>query len=108
MFTLITATGRGDPTIIKRILVGLTIVGSIGLFIIIVLTTIEGVKYRIREEQGLDPVWAPDWVASISYFASLVVAFAVVGVIVTGLVALIHHKYRNARHPTTANNSSTT
>lgn len=47
---------------IKRIWVGFTILGSIGLLTVIVLTFIEGVKYRIREEQGLDPISAPSWV----------------------------------------------
>lgn len=68
----------------KRLSIGLTIVGSAGLLTAVVLTIIEGVKYRVREEQGVDPIWAPDWVAvattvGLSIFMAAAIALGVIG-----------------------------
>jgi hypothetical protein len=74
---------------VKRAWTSLTILGSGGLLIAIVLTIIEGVKYRIREDQGLAPIYAEDWVAAWTYAGLWVFALALVGLAVTGVVALI-------------------
>lgn len=42
----------------KRIQIGLATAGAIAILTSIGLTVIEGVKHRLREEQGLDPVAA--------------------------------------------------
>lgn len=88
--------------------IGFTILGSVGLLTVIVLTGIEGVKYRLREEQGLDPVWAPTWVATTTYVALAVVAFALVALAVTGIVALLGRRRRNTHRTAPLNEGSTT
>lgn len=76
----------------KRVWIGFTVLGSLGLLTVIVLTVIEGVKYRIREEQGLDPIYAPDWVAAATSAGLVIFALALVGLAVTGVVALVQHR----------------
>lgn len=48
----------------KRIVLWFSVVGGLGLITAITLTVIEGMNYRLREEQGLDPVWASPWVSA--------------------------------------------
>jgi preprotein translocase subunit Sss1 len=72
-----------------RAWVGFTIIGSCGLIVAVVLTIVEGVKYRIREDQGLGPIYAPEWVAVSTYAGLGVFVLALVGLVVTGIVALI-------------------
>ena len=67
----------------KRAIVWFSIVGSLGLITAVVLTVIEGVNYRLREEQGLDPIGAADWVA-----AATVAGFALFAISVVALIAL--------------------
>jgi hypothetical protein len=76
---------------VKRAWIGFTVLGSGGLLTAIVLTIIEGVKYRIREEQGLAPIYAEDWVAAWTYAGLWVFVLGLVGLAVTGVIALIHH-----------------
>jgi hypothetical protein len=85
------STDRSAPSkhSMKRAWVGFTIIGSGGLLVAIVLTIIEGVKYRLREDQGLDPIYAPEWVAVSTYAGLWVFALALAGLAVTGVVALI-------------------
>jgi heme/copper-type cytochrome/quinol oxidase subunit 2 len=73
----------------KRLLVISAIVGGISLLLVIVLTLIEGVKYRVREEQGLDPISAPDWVANLTSAGLAVCALAFVVLMVTTFKTLI-------------------
>ncbi|QTX03338.1 hypothetical protein [Agromyces archimandritae] len=80
----------------KRLWVSLAVVGGVGLLVTVVLTIIEGVKYRVREEQRLDPIPAPDWVAAASYGGLAVFALAVVALGVAGLVALLRKRRRAA------------
>lgn len=93
---------------IRHLWIGFTILGSVGLLTVIVLTGIEGVKYRLREEQGLDPIWAPTWVATTTYVAMAVIAFALVALAVTGIVALVGRRRRNSRRTAALSESSTT
>ncbi len=92
----------------KRLWVALTILGSIGLLAVIVLTFIEGVKYRIREEQGLDPISAPSWVGWTTYVGLGVFAFALVALAATGIVALVRRRRRNTHRPSSPRGPSTT
>ena len=78
----------------KRLWVTFTVVGSLGLLTTIVLTVIEGVKYRVREDQGLDPVPAPTLVAVFSDVGTYVFVLAVVALAITGIVALGRRKSR--------------
>ncbi|CAO1654120.1 hypothetical protein NYA9BBAC_02734 [Salinibacterium sp. NYA9b] len=52
----------------KRIVVWFSVVGGLGLITAITLTVIEGMNYRLREQQGLDPVWASPWVSTTTIF----------------------------------------
>jgi len=79
----------------KRLCVGLAAMGSAGLLTAIALTTIEGVKYRVREEQGLDPILAPSWVATATYAGLWVFALAVAGLAAVGIVGLVRRTYRD-------------
>lgn len=81
----------------KRIAIALTVIGVTGIFVVVVLTVIEGVKYRTREEQGLDPLQAPDWVVGMTTVALWTFGFALAGLTVLAVIALIR-RYR--RHPT--------
>lgn len=61
-------------------------VGIAGLTLAIVLTLVEGVQYRMREDQGLDPVPAPDWVAASTLGGLGVFAVALLGLVVLVLL----------------------
>ena len=79
------STRKSSRVTARRLFVGFAILGCLGLLVAIALTIMEGIKYRIREEQGLDPIWAPEWVAvltqaGISLFLIAVVAFGLIGV----------------------------
>lgn len=76
----------------KRLSIVLTIVGGAGLLTAVVLTIIEGVKYRIREEQGLDPIWAPDWVAVSTIVGLWIFVAAAIALAVIGVVALVRRR----------------
>lgn len=76
----------------RRLWVTLTAIGGAGLLTTIVLTVIEGVKYRVREDQGLDPVPAPTWIAIFSYAGLTLFALAALALAITGLVALGRRK----------------
>lgn len=67
-------------------------IGGAGLVLAIVLTVIEGVKYRLREEQGLDPMPAPDWVAGATTAGLWIFALALVILAVLGVIALVNRK----------------
>lgn len=83
----------------RRAWVILTVVGGIGLLGAIVLTVMEGVKYRMREDQGLDPILAPAWVAISSYLRLALFVLALVGLVVTGAIALARRRPRRAAFP---------
>jgi hypothetical protein len=76
----------------RRLWVTLTVIGGAALLTTIVLTVIEGVKYRVREDQGLEPVPAPTWVAVSSYAGLSLFALAAVAIAIIGLVALSRRK----------------
>ena len=76
----------------KRYWIGLAVLGSAGLLTAIVLTVIEGVAYRVREDQGLDPIPAALWVANLTYAGLWVFAVALVALAATGVVALVRRR----------------
>lgn len=79
----------------RRLWIALTVVGSVGLLTTIVLTAIEGVDYRLREEQGLDPVPASELVAAASYAGLVLFALAAVALGIIGVVTLRRRKLHN-------------
>lgn len=65
----------------KRAIVWFSVVGGLGLLTAVVLTVIEGVNYRLREEQGLDPIWAADWVVAATIAGCALFAISAVALI---------------------------
>ncbi len=92
-----TTVVRLEIRVMKRVWVGTAVLGTVGLLTAIVLTVIEGAKYRVREEQGLEPVSAPDLVAVTTYAGLAVFAVAVAALLVIGIVALVHGRGRTHR-----------
>ena len=91
----------------KRVWIAFTVLGGVGLLTASVLTVIEGVKYRIREEQGLDPIYAPEWVAASTYAGLWLFVLAVAALAVTGIVALVQRRRRHSQSPGLSGSSST-
>ncbi|WBM80894.1 hypothetical protein KIV56_06210 [Cryobacterium breve] len=54
-------------------------------------------KYRVREEQGLDPIYAPDWVAASTYAGLWVFALAVIALGLTASVTLVQRRRRHTK-----------
>lgn len=79
-------------TVTRRLWVTLSVVGGAGLLATIVLTVIEGAKYRLREDQGLDPLPAPTWVAISSYVGLSVFALAAVALVIASLIARVRRR----------------
>ena len=80
----------------KRYWIPLTVLAIAGLLASVVLTVMEGVKYRLREDQGLDPIYAPDWVASLTIVGLWAFVLAMLGLTVTSVVALLRLRRRRA------------
>ena len=100
---------NGADVVTKRLLIGLTIVASVGALVVIMLTVIAGVQYRIREEQGLEPIYAADWIVAGTNAALWLFAFAIVSLAVTGTVALLQRRRRrNVRRRSRPSGSSAT
>ena len=76
----------------KRLWIVLLVAGCVGLLTAITLTVTEGIKYRTREDEGLDPVPAPSWVAISTYAGLSVFVLAAVALMIIGLVALARRK----------------
>ncbi|WP_243010933.1 hypothetical protein [Cryobacterium zhongshanensis] len=81
----------------KRVWIAFSVLGGLGLLTAIVLTVIEGVKYRVREEQGLDPIYAPDWVAVSTYAGLWLFVLAVIALAMTGIVAVVQRRRRHTK-----------
>ena len=78
-------TRKSSRVTTRQVFIGINILGCLGLLIAIVLSIIEGVKYRIREDQGLDPIWAPYWVARLT---EVWVALFLIALVASGLIGI--------------------
>jgi hypothetical protein len=87
----------------KRYWVIFTTMASIGLLTPVVLSIIEGMKYRVREEQGLDPIMAPTWVVIATYAGLAVFVVALLGLAVISSVALGRRQDRESLCPVSPN-----
>lgn len=77
---------------VRRLRIGLAVLGSVGLVTSITLMIAEGITYRTREDQGLDPVMAQTWVVVATYAGLWVFAVALVALAATGVVALVRRR----------------
>jgi hypothetical protein len=72
----ITAIGRHDQALLTSV----------------ALTIMEGIKYRAREEQGLDPIWAPEWAVVVTQVGMSLFLIAVVALGLIGISVLLKRK----------------
>jgi hypothetical protein len=78
----------------RRPWIALTILATTGLLITAVLTVVSGVQYRIRQDQGLDPVYAADWIVVGTYGGLGMFAVATVALAATEAVAFVRRRVR--------------
>ena len=72
---------------VKRFAAAFTILGGSGALAAVVFTIISGAQYRFREDQGLQPEYAPDFIVFGTYCGLWLFALGVVALAVTGIVA---------------------
>jgi hypothetical protein len=66
--------------------------------VVVVLTLISAVDYRVAEWRGLDPGWAPRWVSVGSSGGLVLVAVGLV-LLIIGLVTMFVHIARRGGAP---------
>ena len=76
----------------KRAWIATAVVGAAALLVAVALTVIEGLEYRDREERGLDPVYAPDWVAASTHVGLGVFASAAAVLAIAAVVAALRRR----------------
>lgn len=81
----------------RRLAIAFTTLASIGAATVVILTVISGFDYRMQEQQGLQPGYAPAWIvtgttAGLAVFAGAMLALAAIGV-----AALVRQRRRDAR-----------
>ncbi|PRY67077.1 hypothetical protein B0I08_108165 [Glaciihabitans tibetensis] len=76
----------------KRLWVWFAALAGIGLLVVIVLTVISGAQYRSTEEQGLDPIYAADWIVAGTYAGMALFAVGLIALAVTGIVAFVRQR----------------
>ncbi|WP_157962561.1 hypothetical protein [Homoserinimonas sp. OAct 916] len=78
--------------LVKRVLLGAAIAAGVGLCTVVVLTVISGVQYRLAEDQGLDPGYAPTWIVAGTNLGLLIFALGALGALVVGIIALLQRR----------------
>ena len=86
------ASQIGTILLLKRLAVGFTILAGSGALAAVVFTIISGVQYRIREDQGLQPEYAPAWIVFGTCSGLWLFALGAVGLATTGVVALLRRR----------------
>jgi len=76
----------------KRVWIATAVVGAAALLVAVALTVIEGLEYRDREERGLDPVYAPDWVVASTHVGLAVFACAAAVLAIAAVVAALRRR----------------
>lgn len=88
---------------VRRLVTAFTIVAGSGALSAVVFTVISGVRYRIREDQGLQPQYAPGWIVYGTYAGLWLCALGVAGLALTGVAALLLRRRGRATDRTGAN-----
>jgi len=78
--------------VVKRLVGAFTITTGSGALAAVVFTIISGVQYRIREDQGLQPEYAPAWIVFGTYSGLWLCALGVAGLALTGVAALLRRR----------------
>jgi hypothetical protein len=78
--------------VVKRLVTAFTIMAGGGALAAVVFTIISGVLYRIREDQGLQPQYAPAWIVFGTYSGLWLCALGVAALAVTGVAALLRRR----------------
>ena len=90
---------------LKRLAAAFTILAGSGALAVVVFTIISGVQYRIREDQGLQPQYAPPWIVFGTNAGLWLCALGVAALTATGAVALLRRRRRSAPDHTDASDS---
>jgi len=88
------STSHQRETLLRRLSVAFIILLGIGALTAIVFTIISGVQYRMQEEQGLQPGYAPGWIVLGTYTGVWLFLLGVAALAVTGVVALAAVRHR--------------
>lgn len=81
----------------KRVSLGLVILTGVGALTAIVFQIISGVQYRIEEDHGLEPGYAPTWIVVGTEVGLWIFAVGVLTLGVAGVVALVQRRQMNRR-----------
>jgi len=76
----------------KRVWSATAVVGAAGLLVAVSLTVTEGLEYRGREEHGLEPVYAPDWVVVSTHLGLALFAVAAAVLAIAAIVAALRRR----------------
>jgi hypothetical protein len=74
------------------------VVACVGAIIVIVFTIFNGLEYKGREDAGLQPAYASDWIVLGTNVGLWNFALAATVVFLTGVVALVRHIRRDVRY----------
>lgn len=89
--------------VVKRLVTAFTIVAGSGALAAVVFTVISGVQYRIREDQGLQPQYAPAWIVVGTNSGLWLCVLGVAGLALTGVTALLPRRRGPATERSDAN-----
>ena len=68
------------------------IASGVGLCVAAVLTIISGVQYRLAEDRGLDPGYAPGWIVAGTNGGLLVFALGALVMVAAGVATLLRRR----------------
>ncbi|POH58835.1 hypothetical protein [Arthrobacter glacialis] len=73
---------------IKYMTLGSGITAAVGFFTALAFQVISGVQYRIAEDQGLQPGYAPTWIVAGTNVGLLIFALGALAMLGVGITAL--------------------
>jgi hypothetical protein len=78
----------------KRVWLTFTVLAGIGLLTTVVVTIISGLQYRAREDQGLQPVYAPTWIVMGTYGGLVIFVLSLIGLGIASVLVLQKRRRR--------------